>query len=49
MNKVGLKATKLIYVSNNQLVTSSKELNTKILYKFWKFIYNQRSFFKFRK
>ena len=31
MNKVGLKATKLIYVSNNQLVTNTNELNTKVL------------------
>ena len=40
MNKVWLKATKLIYVPNNQLVTNTKELNTKILYKLCKFIYN---------
>ena len=31
MNKVELKATKLIYVSNNQLVTNTKELNKKFL------------------
>ena len=43
MDKVGMKATKLIYLSNNQLVTNTKELNTKILYKFCKFIYNLTS------
>ena len=43
INKVGLKATKLIYVSNNQSVTNTTELNTKILYKFCKFIYNLTS------
>ena len=36
MDKVGMKVTILIYVSNNQLVTNTKELNTKIFYKFRK-------------
>ena len=40
MNKVWLKATELIYVPNNQLVTNTKELNTKIFYKLCKFIHN---------
>ena len=46
MNKVGLIATKMIHVSNNQSVTpygNTKELNTKILHKFCKFIYNLTS------
>ena len=43
MNKVGLKAIKLIYESNKQLVTNTKEFNEKIFYKFCNSIYNLTS------